>query len=458
MELVLSYIESLAFWRAQRIVNNPILMSRNPILRDVYPSLEYHERVIRTELSPYRSLPQISFSECACIPLAEIKNYIAHKFEPLALCEDVLNRARNLSEYNISSMLALNAYSRTACEHTRTHAGSSAVRAGRLDYERLYAVNFVPDISDTSTLHFMVPRSQRGLRQTNKQITYINAHLPHGSLYKVFIRADERHSFDLPESLSLYILSPELVVLFAAQKLRALCLENLCSMPRCPQRARGKLLFTHNIISLVNELCGSYGRDPLTATGVTYGLEPLTSVQKIRRFAEKMKRIHGCGNLLAALDCCFDNLASPFEVVVASALMLPAAMGGINFPTLEINQTRKLTSDNLLTPHHQRITPDLSSKKHKLIIECNGLEFHRSDEAIKEDHRRLRDYVSHNERHIPLTISDIKNPLVLSHTLEEIVAACHDTLGASKAFYLRQVIHNAKYQKARQIMLDLHIL
>lgn len=164
MELVLSYIESLAFWRAQRIVNNPILMSRNPILRDVYPSLEYHERVIHTELSPHRSLPQISFSEYARIPLAEIKNYIAHKFEPLALCEDVLNRARNLSEYNISSMLALNAYSRTACEHTRTHAGSSAVHAGRLDYERLYAVNFVPDISDTSTLHFMVPRSQRGLR------------------------------------------------------------------------------------------------------------------------------------------------------------------------------------------------------------------------------------------------------------------------------------------------------
>lgn len=129
----------------------------------------------------------------------------------------------------------------------------------------------------------------------------------------------------------------------------------------------------------------------------------------------------------------------------------------IQFPSLEINKTRELSSSALLTPHHHSITPDLSSKKHKLVIECNGLEFHRSDEAIKEDHRRLRDYVSHNERHIPLTVSDIKNPLALCRVLEEIVAACHDTLGASKAFHLRQTIHNAKYQKVRQIMLDLHM-
>lgn len=466
MEIVLGYIESLAFWRAYRIANNPIAMSRNPILRDVYPSLEYRERAIHAEASPHRSVPPISFNEHNRIPLTAIKNYIANKLNPYTLCEEYFNRARNTSDYTIGSMLVYNRYKRISCEHSSGFANFSANRAYRhrthtraafKPCERLHAVRFVPDISETSALHIIVPRSQRGLSQTKKQITYINSALPHGSLYKLFIRADERNSFGLPELLSLYIISPELVVLLAAQNLRKLCLENTCSTPGCFIHDRGKLLFTHNIASLVNELCGGYGLDPLTALGATYGLDSLTSVQKIKRYADKMKGIHGRSNLLAALDCCYDNLASTFEGVVASALMLPAAMGGIKFPSLEINKTRELSSSALLTPHHHSITPDLSSKKHKLVIECNGLEFHRSDEAIKEDHRRLRDYVSHNERHIPLTVSDIKNPLALCRVLEEIVAACHDTLGASKAFHLRQTIHNAKYQKARQIMLDLHM-
>ncbi len=468
MEIVLGYIESLAIWRAHRIANNPIAMSRNPILRDVYPSLEYRERAIHAEASPHRSVPPISFNEHNRIPLTAIKNYIANKLNPYTLCEEYLNRARNTSDYTIGSMLVYNRYKRISCEHSSCFANFSANRASRhlcgshtlattASYERLHAVRFVPDITHASALHIIVPRSQRGLSQTKKQITYINSALPHDSLYKLFIRADERNSFGLPESLSLYIISPELVVLLAAQNLRKLCLENACSAPGCFMRNRAKLLFTHNVASLVDELCGRYGLDPLTALGSTYGLDPLTSVQKIKRYADKMKGIHGRSNLLAALDCCYDNLASTFEGVVASALMLPAAMGGIKFPSLEINKTRKLSASALLTPHHHSITPDLSSKKHKLVIECNGLEFHRSDEAIKEDHRRLRDYVSHNERHIPLTVSDIKNPLALCRVLEEIVAACHDTLGASKAFHLRQTIHNAKYQKARQIMLDLHM-
>lgn len=495
MELVLGYIESLAFWRAQRIANNPIAMSRNPILRDVYPALDYHERTISTESSSHRSVPPIAFDEYRRIPLAEIKNYITYKLDPLTLCEDSLSLVRNMSSYAVSSMLAYNMYKRISCEHARHSVGSvtdcdihdanidgfahvshtsrvihgprnsnvyavganRVPRLARMSFERLHAVRFVPDISNISVLHFIAPRSQRGLCQTNKQMTYINSTLPHGSLHKLFIRAAERDSFGLPESLNLYIVSPELAVLLAAQNLRTLCLENVCSTPRCPARTRGKLLFTHNVISLVNELCGSYGYDPLTASGATYGLDPLTSVQKIRHYAEKMKRIHGCGNLLVALDYCYDNLASVFEGVVASALMLPTSMGGIAFPELQINKTRTLSADRLLTPHHKSITPDLSSRKHKLVIECNGLEFHRSDESIKEDHRRLRDYVSHGERHIPLTVSDVKNPLALSHALEEIVAACHDTLGASKTCYLRKIIHNAKYQMARQIMLDLQM-
>lgn len=276
-------------------------------------------------------------------------------------------------------------------------------------------------------------------------------------LYQLVITSHEKKRFGLPPTLKLYIISPELAVLFAAQKLQTLCLGNVCPSASCYMHTRGKQLFVHNVISLVHEVCGTYGRDPLTASVMSYGLRPLTSVQKIRRCATAMKGVHGCKSLLAALDYCNDNLASAFEGAVASALMLPTKFGGINFPPLEINQTRALAASSALTPHHQSITPDLSSKEHRLIIECNGLAFHKSNEAIKEDHRRLRDYVTHNERHIPLTMSDIKNSFVLSKTLEEIVSACHDTLGVDKSAYLRKVIHNARLQPARQIMLDVQL-
>lgn len=503
MEIVLGYIESLMYWRAHRVANQPTFMSRRTPLSAEDARGNAHTRVnlcgklVHAEASAYTNIPPISFAEQKLIPTAEIKNYMLSRLSCFAPQDNTTNRLQYMDDYTIASMLEHNMYNLATCEHMRaaevsaekitthaTHATPTratratptrATRATRASaakiisnddsvwsqksylIEHLHGVRLSPHVTASAPLNIFVPREQRGLSQKDKRLTYINTPLPRGMIYQLVITSHEKKRFGLPPTLKLYIISPELAVLFAAQKLQTLCLGNVCPSTSCYMHTRGKQLFVHNVISLVNEVCGTYGRDPLTASVMSYGLRPLTSVQKIRRCATAMKGVHGCKSLLAALDYCNDNLASAFEGAVASALMLPTKFGGINFPPLEINQTRSLAASSALTPHHQSITPDLSSKEHRLIIECNGLAFHKSNEAIKEDHRRLRDYVTHSERHIPLTMSDIKNSFVLSKTLEEIVAACHDTLGVDKSAYLRKVIHNAKLRPARQIMLDVQL-
>ena len=488
MEIVLGYIESLMYWRAHRVANQPTFMPRRTPLSAEDARGNAHTRVnlcgklVHAEASAYTSIPPISFAEQKQIPTAEIKNYMLSRLSCFAPQANDMNCMRYTDDYTIASMLEHNMYNRATCEHMRaadatpTRATApcttraTRTRAAKITsnddsvwsqksylIEHLHGVRLSPHVTASAPLNIFVPREQRGLSQKDKRLTYINTPLPRGMLYQLVITSHEKKRFELPPTLKLYIISPELAVLFAAQKLQILCLGNMCPSASCYMHTRGKQLFVHNVISLVNEVCGTYGRDPLTASVMSYGLRPLTSVQRIRRCATAMKGVHGCKSLLAALDYCNDNLASAFEGAVASALMLPTKFGGINFPPLEINQTRVLAASSTLTPHHQSITPDLSSKEHRLIIECNGLAFHKSNDAIKEDHRRLRDYVTHNERHIPLTMSDIKNSFVLSKTLEEIVAACHDTLGVDKSAYLRKVIHNAKLQPARQIMLDVQL-
>lgn len=457
MEIVLGYIESLAFWRAQRIANNPISMSKNPVMRDTYAGVGNYECRVRTVASPHKSAPAISFAERSRIPLDAIKAYAASKLDALTLSEEYLLRAQTTRDYTMSSMRTYNMYQAGSCEHTGVAPLHRRAQSTWLSTSRVHAVRFSPDFSEDAPLGIIVPPKQRGLSQRAKQLTYVRGSLPQGSFYRLVITPAERARFDLPRSLTIYIASPELIVLLAAQKLRRLCKNQPCTVRGCTARTRGDLLFSHNIIGLIHELCGTFARDPLTATTASYNVKPLTSVQKIRRYVEKTRYVHGRRDLLRALNFCHDNIASMFENVVSSALMLPSRLGGINFPELEINHTRTLKASDALTPHHKSITPDLSSTRHKLAIECNGLAFHSSKDAIKEDHRRLRDYVSQGLRHVPLVVDDIKNPLVLAKTLSEIVATCHDTLGAYKTHYLRKTIQNSKYQPARQLMLDLQL-
>lgn len=460
MDIVLDYIESLAFWRAQRIASKPTRMSKNPILRDVYAGLGDPSARVHVVPTPARTVPIISFDACKRIPTQAIRDFILGKFEPFTLSDSYKSYAEKTLPFTISAMNWRNRY-RVSAAMPHAATGLRAIRAAlaqSLSHAQKplqalqiphapQAIRIAPDLENTQSFRFLVSRQQRGLSTRNKSFRFVSPSVPSGSFFKLVVSQAEALRFGLPSALSLHILSPEMIFALAARDIKRICGDG----------AIARALFAHNMLLLAQELCGNYGYDPLTATAVTYGLDPLTSVEKIRRALERYKYMHARKAALSVFKYCQGGLASPFEGLVAGALMLPSRLGGICFPKLDVNKTRVLRRTKTLTPEHQTITPDLSSRTLKLVIECNGREFHNNEDAFREDQRRIRDYASKLERHIALCINDVKNPLALSRALLQIVAACRDKLGRARTYRLRKRINDASHQVYRHIMIALHL-
>lgn len=460
MDIVLDYIESLAFWRAHRIASKPTRMSKNPILRDVYAGLGDPSARVHVVPTPARTVPIISFDACKRIPTQAIRDFILGKFEPFTLSDSYKSYAEKTLPFTISAMNWRNRY-RVSAATPHAATGLRAIRAAlaqSLSHAQKplqalqiphapQAIRIAPDLENTQSFRFLVSRQQRGLSTRNKSFRFVSPSVPSGSFFKLVVSQAEALRFGLPPALSLHILSPEMIFALAARDIKRICGDG----------AIARALFAHNMVLLAQELCGNYGYDPLTATAVTYGLDPLTSVEKIRRAFERYKYMHARKAALSVLKYCQGGLASPFEGLVAGALMLPSRLGGICFPKLDVNKTRVLRRTKTLTPEHQTITPDLSSRTLKLVIECNGREFHNNEDAFREDQRRIRDYASKLERHIALCINDVKNPLALSRALLQIVAACRDKLGRARTYRLRKRINDVSHQVYRHIMIALHL-
>lgn len=460
MDIVLDYIESLAFWRAHRIASKPTRMSKNPILRDVYAGLGDPSARVHVVPTPVRTVPIISFDACKRIPTQAIRDFILGKFEPFILSDSYKNYAKKTLPFTISAMNWRNRY-RVSAANPHAATGLRAIRAAlaqSLSHAQKplqalqiphapQAIRIAPDLENTQSFRFLVSRQQRGLSTRNKSFRFVSPSVPSGSFFKLVVSQAEALRFSLPPALSLHILSPEMIFALAARDIKRICGDG----------AIARALFAHNMVLLAQELCGNYGYDPLTATAVTYGLDPLTSVEKIRRALERYKYMPARKAALSVLKYCQGGLASPFEGLVAGALMLPSRLGGICFPKLDVNKTRVLRRTKTLTPEHQTITPDLSSRTLKLVIECNGREFHNNEDAFREDQRRIRDYASKLERHIALCINDVKNPLLLTRALLQIVAACRDKLGRARTYRLRKRINDASHQVYRHIMIALHL-
>ena len=128
MDIVLDYIESLAFWRAQRIASKPTRMSKNPILRDVYAGLGDPSARVHVVPTPARTVPIISFDACKRIPTQAIRDFILGKFEPFILSDSYKNYAKKTLPFTISAMNWRNRY-RISAATPHAATGLRAIRA-----------------------------------------------------------------------------------------------------------------------------------------------------------------------------------------------------------------------------------------------------------------------------------------------------------------------------------------
>lgn len=93
----------------------------------------------------------------------------------------------------------------------------------------------------------------------------------------------------------------------------------------------------HLVLGL--ELCGTFALNPLgpRSGSVTYGVEPATSIEKLRGFMDELTYVRGKDQARHTLDLLVENAWSPMEAIVAALCLLPCEELGYDLWPLELN-------------------------------------------------------------------------------------------------------------------------
>ena len=157
------------------------------------------------------------------------------------------------------------------------------------------------------TVDFAVPDKASRIRSRNSTSTVYEKGMPDGAFIKARCSTDD---------CAIAISSPELLFVELA-----------------------KVMHPVEHLMLGHELCGTFSRDaedPYNGP-VVYGVQPATSVERIRRFLDEAKNILGIDAARTSAQYLNDNAWSPTESLVAALLRLPFDSLGYDFGELVLN-------------------------------------------------------------------------------------------------------------------------
>ena len=114
-------------------------------------------------------------------------------------------------------------------------------------------------------------------------------------------------------------------------------------------------------LMLGHELCGTFSRDPINPYGadVAFQVQPVTSVESIRRFANDSKRIHGLAKARRTLELLRDNAWSPTESLVAAFACAPIDDFGYELGDYTLNPRFGTPDELRLTTAKDSRVPDI---------------------------------------------------------------------------------------------------
>lgn len=281
-------------------------------------------------------------------------------------------------------------------------------------------------------------------RGTNVSCAVESADLPEGSFLEVEVAKDSLVGLGIPPDVRVFVDSPELCLLHSAALLRG----------RVGDGSLDDQLAFARLFGLASELAGTYGRSPVRPmlTEPSYGLEPLSSSERMQAYLELCDGAHGIGLARSVASCSADRLASPFETLVYALLALPPRRGGIGFPQLDINKSLDLTRLDA-SFEHERLTPDLMSEELGLVVECDGAGFHSGCSSFVEDRRRIRDYQKLGFHVIPLSPRDVGDVRSAEAFLSSMVDASSSRMASWRTHRLRQRIADERVRERRAKLL-----
>ena len=209
------------------------------------------------------------------------------------------------------------------------------------------------------------------------------------------------------------------------------------------------------LVELIDELCGRYARHPSNPRSgqPAYELEPITSVERLSRYLNDARRIHGLTLFRMALPYALDNLGSPMETLLEMACCLSPHLGGLGLPKPVSNQPLKFSERERGLVSHVSLRPDLFWVLFHIAGEYNGHD-HDGGDAGAEDDRRVSDYQACGIKVFPARFETVSTGKGLDGYLRKIVDAMAETNGRTWAHHALTVLDSSSYQRARQVLID----
>ena len=153
----------------------------------------------------------------------------------------------------------------------------------------------------------------------------------------------------------LYFVSPELIVSQMAPSLSAI-----------------------QLAKLIMELCGRYSLSPAEGlrNKTKYQLEPVTSLERIKRYSGLTKVRGGAKTLREALNYALEGSASPSETVLALMMSLPQELGGYGFVKPALNASLTVPDEHIGRVSGLKYSLDAFWQDAYTDLEYESVEFH----------------------------------------------------------------------------------
>lgn len=268
----------------------------------------------------------------------------------------------------------------------------------------------------------------------------------------------------------------------------------------CPELIASEIavdLSAYELAQVIMELCGTYtlsplqgksrpirklaGNTPELGPDCVYDIEPVTTLSRIRWYADRFRTRGGTATLRRALQIALEGAASPAEAKLALVMSLPAEEGGYGFPKPVLNKRLDVPTDELnnvggvlyyLDAYWPEAEADLeyeSTAFHLDPLVASALTAAREagaspDPAIARirrelvnkadaDRRRMRDLQYLGIQVIPVMAFDLRNVNRMDQVALALARRMEDVTGRDLSAW-REALDERAYRDARQRLLD----
>ena len=188
-----------------------------------------------------------------------------------------------------------------------------------------------------------------------------------------------------------------------------------------------QLAQTHTRFELAErafELAGTYARAPSDfrrdEQGTTYGLAPLTTTERLTRFAEGLPKVRGKDKALDALRFVANGSASPMETKLVMAGSMSRRIGGAGLPTPLLNHTLKATEAAQKASGMRAFRCDLYWPEQKVCVEYDSDAFHADPKVRAKNELRRNGLEIMGIRTISVTWDQFRSPADLQRVLHAV--------------------------------------